>query len=83
MRKSVEQLPRLLKTLKRQAKLVKSNTLVLLLLVGNLNIICTAKNLSGKWNAPQLQRELEGECHMMRILQARNAKFLGNLWPMD
>jgi hypothetical protein len=36
------------------------------------------KNLTNDWDEQLLQKELEGECHMLKVLHARNANFLVN-----
>ena len=37
------------------------------------------RNLSKNWSTGELEKELEGECLMMKVLKARVAKFSGNL----
>jgi hypothetical protein len=38
----------------------------------------TGRNLSRNWTIGELERELEGESFMMKVLKARVAKFSGN-----
>ncbi|KAK4024214.1 hypothetical protein OUZ56_009601 [Daphnia magna] len=37
--------------------------------------LVNSKNLTNDWDEQLLQKELEGECHMLKVLHARNANF--------
>ncbi len=74
-------LPGILQRLKRQAQLVNS-----------INQCCECKNtwvkirffpdknLTSNWDVGLLQKELEGECHMLKVLHAKNATLFGRLF---
>jgi hypothetical protein len=38
------------------------------------------KNLTNDWDEQLLQKELEGECHMLKVLHARNVIFFGKFF---
>lgn len=42
--------------------------------------LVNSKNLTNDWDEQLLQKELEGECHMLKVLHARNANFFGKFF---
>jgi hypothetical protein len=42
--------------------------------------LVNSKNLTNDWDEQLLQKELEGECHMVKVLHARNANFFGKFF---
>ena len=42
--------------------------------------LVNSKNLTNDWDDQLLQKELEGECHMLKVLHARNVIFFGKFF---
>lgn len=42
--------------------------------------LVNSRNLTNDWDKQLLQKELEGECHMLKVLHARNANFFGKFF---
>lgn len=42
--------------------------------------LVNSKRLTVDWDIEILQKELEGECHMIKVLHTRNAKFFGKIF---
>lgn len=41
--------------------------------------LVNSKRLTVEWDVGLLQKELEGECHMIKVLHTRNATFFGKI----
>ncbi len=41
--------------------------------------LVNSKRLTVDWDTEILQKELEGECHMIKVLHTRNATFFGKM----